>query len=679
MAHPAYPHLFQPLDLGFTQLANRLVMGSMHTGMEDFFWHYGELAAYFAERAESGIGLMITGGISPNRAGWVSPMAGEMRHIGHAAAHRRITRAVHGAGQGESKICMQILHAGRYGYHPFIVGPSDKASPITPFRPRRLSERAIRRTIADYIRAAHLARRAGYDGVEIMGSEGYLLNQFLAPRVNDRRDAYGGSREARQRIVSEIVAGIRAAVGPDFIIVYRLSMLELVEDGQSWDDIVALAQAVEAAGATLINTGIGWHEARVPTIVTRVPRAAFAEVTAKLKGAVALPLITTNRINDPGVAEALLASGTADMVSMARPFLADPAFAQKARDNRAADINTCIACNQACLDHTFKWQRASCLVNPRAGYETRLNFPPAATPKRVAVVGAGPAGLEAAMRCGQRGHSVVLFEQQAAIGGQFRLARAIPGKEEFAETLRYYERRLIQTGVDCRLNTTAGVEALAADFDTVILATGVVPRVPDIDGIDHAKVISYAQLVSGERRAGARVAIIGAGGIGFDVAEYLTHERPAPAEDRQRFFAEWGVDPTFDAPAGLVPPAPAPSPREVILCQRSTHKPGRDLGKTSGWAHRASLRHKQVETLVGVAYERIDDDGLHVRVDETARCLAVDHVVVCAGQERRRDLLGGLTARIGRKRVHVIGGAARAAELDAKRAIREAAELAARL
>ena len=676
MAHPAYPHLFEPLDLGFTQLANRLVMGSMHTGMEDFFWHYGELAAYFAERAASGIGLMMTGGISPNRAGWVSPLAGEMRHIGHVAAHRRITHAVHGAGQGQSKICMQILHAGRYGYHPFIVGPSDKASPITPFRPRRLSEGAIRRSIAYYIRAARLARRAGYDGVEIMGSEGYLLNQFLARRVNDRNDAYGGSREARQRIVTEIVAGIRAAVGPDFIIVYRLSMLELVDDGQDWDDIVALAQAVEAAGATLINTGIGWHEARVPTIVTRVPRAAFAAVTAKLKGAVALPLITTNRINDPGVAEALLADGTADMVSMARPFLADPAFAQKARDDRAADINTCIACNQACLDHTFKWQRASCLVNPRAGYETRLNFRPAAAPKRVAVVGAGPAGLEAAMRCGERGHCVVLFERQAAIGCQFRLARAIPGKEEFAETLRYYERRLAQTGVDCRLNTTADIDALAATFDTVILATGVIPRVPNID---HAKVISYAQLVSGARRAGARVAIIGAGGIGFDVAEYLTHERPAPAEDRHQFFAEWGVDPAFEAPAGLVAPAPAASPRDVILCQRSTHKPGRDLGKTSGWAHRASLRHKNVETLVGVTYERIDDAGLHIRMDGQERCLSVDHVVVCAGQERCRDLLEDLTARIGYKRVHVIGGAARAAELDAKRAIREAAELAARL
>ncbi|MES1953382.1 NADPH-dependent 2,4-dienoyl-CoA reductase [Salinisphaera hydrothermalis] len=674
-AHNAYPNLLAPLDLGCTTLRNRVLMGSMHTGMEDFFWHYDKLAAYYAERAAGGVGLIVTGGIAPNIAGWVAPLAGRMSHRGHVIPHRKITRAVHAEG---GHICMQILHAGRYGYHPFIVGASRRKSPITPFTPRALSERGVKRTIRDYIRAAELARDAGYDGVEVMGSEGYLINQFLVERTNDRHDAYGGSLENRQRMAIEIVEGIRAALGPDFILIYRLSMLDLVENGQRWDEIVRLARAIEAAGATLINTGIGWHESRVPTIVTRVPRAAFAWVTAKLKNEVDLPLVTTNRVNTPEVAESLLADGSADMVSMARPFLADPEFVNKARDNRAADINTCIACNQACLDHAFQNKRASCLVNPRAGRETELNFLPATRSRRIAVVGAGPAGLEAATRCAERGHDVTLFDEADEIGGQFNMAKRIPGKEEFHETLRYFGRRLEQTGVELRLNTTATADTLAADgFDEIVIATGVTPRRPAIEGIDHPKVASYIDILRGRHTAGRRVAVIGAGGIGFDVSEFLTHDRPAPSEDRELFFDEWGVDRTAAAAGGLIEPHPSPSPREVTLLQRSHDKPGRGLGKTSGWAHRASLKHKGVIMLSGASYERIDDDGLHLRIDNESRVLDVDTIVICAGQETRRDLTDALEAR--GLACHVIGGAKLAAELDAKRAIREAAELAARL
>lgn len=671
MSAPAYPHLFEPLDLGFTTLPNRLLMGSMHTGMEDFFWHYDELAAYFAERAAGGVGLIVTGGIAPNVAGWVSPLAGQMSHRLHVWPHRKITRAVHAEG---GKICMQILHSGRYGYHPFSVGPSDQQSPITPYKPRKLSTEAVKQTVADYIRCAELAREAGYDGVEVMGSEGYLINQFLAERVNDREDEYGGSVANRQRFAIEIVEGIRKAVGPDFILIYRLSMLDLVEGGQPWPEIVQLAQAIEKAGATLINTGIGWHEARIPTIVTRVPRAAFAGVTRKLREAVSLPLITTNRINAPDVAEALLADGTADVISMARPFLADPAFAHKAKHDNAADINTCIACNQACLDHTFKWKRASCLVNPRAGRETKLVFRPATTVKQVAVVGAGPAGLEAATRLAERGHQVTLFDQAGEIGGQFNLAKQIPGKEEFHETLRYYTRRLTQLGVQLRLNHPVAADDLQQSFEDVVLATGVLPRTPAIPGVDHPSVASYLDILTGARTAGARVAVIGAGGIGFDVSEYLTHERPSPAEDAQLFFKEWGVDPTFDAPAGLAPPQPSASPRQVFLLQRTDDKVGRGLGKTSGWAHRSSLKHKGVEMIAGATYEKIDDAGLHITVDGQTRCLNVDTVVICAGQESNRTLAETLAER--KVSTHVIGGAKLAAELDAKRAIREAAELA---
>ncbi|KEZ77019.1 FAD-dependent oxidoreductase [Salinisphaera hydrothermalis] len=674
-AHNAYPNLLAPLDLGFTTLRNRVLMGSMHTGMEDFFWHYDKLAAYFAERAAGGVGLIVTGGIAPNIAGWVAPLAGRMSHRGHVIPHRKITRAVHAEG---GHICMQILHSGRYGYHPFIVGASRRKSPITPFTPRALSESGVKRTIRDYIHAAELARDAGYDGVEVMGSEGYLINQFLVERTNDRHDAYGGSLANRQRMAIKIVEGIRAALGPDFILIYRLSMLDLVENGQRWDEIVRLARAIEAAGATLINTGIGWHESRVPTIVTRVPRAAFAWVTAKLKNEVDLPLVTTNRVNTPEVAESLLADGSADMVSMARPFLADPEFVNKARDNRAADINTCIACNQACLDHAFQNKRASCLVNPRAGRETELNFPPATRSRRIAVVGAGPAGLEAATRCAERGHDVTLFDEADEIGGQFNMAKRIPGKEEFHETLRYFGRRLEQTGVELRLNTTATADTLAADgFDEIVIATGVTPRRPAIEGIDHPKVASYIDILRGRHTAGRRVAVIGAGGIGFDVSEFLTHDRPAPSEDRELFFDEWGVDRTAAAAGGLIEPHPSPSPREVMLLQRSHDKPGRGLGKTSGWAHRASLKHKGVIMLGGASYERIDDDGLHLRIDNESRVLDVDTVVICAGQETRRDLADALEAR--GLACHVIGGAKLAAELDAKRSIREAAELAARL
>lgn len=671
MADTPYPRLFEPLDLGFTTLSNRVLMGSMHTGMEDFFWHYDQLAAYFAERAAGGAGLIVTGGIAPNRAGWVSPFAGEMSSRRHVPPHRKITRAVHAEG---GKICMQILHAGRYGYHPFVVSASARKSPISPFKPRALTTRGVERTIREFVRSAELARDAGYDGVEVMGSEGYLINQFLAPRTNARTDRYGGSTENRQRFAVEIVERIREAVGEDFILIYRLSMLELVEDGQTWDEIVALARKVEAAGATLINTGIGWHEARIPTIVTRVPRAGFSWITGRLKNEVGIPLCTTNRINTPEVAEQLLADGTADMVSMARPFLADAEFVNKAAEDRADEINTCIACNQACLDHTFKWQRATCLVNPRAGRETELNYLPTDSPKRIAVVGAGPAGLATSTVLASRGHAVTLYEAAGEIGGQFNMAKRIPGKEEFHETLRYYNRQIELTGVDLRLNTAVTAEKLAGNgYDDIVLCTGVHPRTPDIDGIDHPKVRSYLDVLLGDQPVGGRVAVVGAGGIGFDVSEFLSHG-VSPATDRTLFNSEWGVDTTLSERGALHDPAPEPSLRHIYLLQRTDDKPGRKLGKTSGWAHRASLKHKNVEMIQGVTYRRIDDDGLHITVDGEDRLLAVDHVVICTGQESRRELAEALADP-----PHIVGGAKLAAELDAKRAIREASELAAEL
>ncbi|MET0617007.1 MAG: NADPH-dependent 2,4-dienoyl-CoA reductase [Luteibacter sp.] len=669
----SYPHLLAPLDLGFTTLRNRVLMGSMHTGLEDKAADYDKLAAFFAERARGGVGLIVTGGIAPNIQGWLKPMSGTMSMPWHVGRHRKVTSAVHAEG---GKICMQILHAGRYAYQPLSVAPSKVKSPITPFTPRALGARGVERTIDAFVRSAKLARDAGYDGVEVMGSEGYLINQFLTARTNKRTDRWGGSAENRMRFPIEIVRRMREAVGKDFIIVYRLSMLDLVDDAQPWADIVTLGKAIEAAGATIINTGIGWHEARIPTIVTSVPRGAFSWVTRRMKGEVGIPLVTTNRINMPDVAEKILADGDADMVSMARPLLADPEWVNKARASRPQAINTCIACNQACLDHVFENRRASCLVNPRACHETELSILPAAAPKRVAVVGAGPAGLAASTTLAGRGHAVTLFDRASEIGGQFNMAKRIPGKEEFSETLRYFDHRLNETGVTRRLGTDATVDVLASgDFDTVILATGVLPRPLSIPGADHAKVLSYLDVLHGNAPVGARVAVIGAGGIGFDVSEFLTESAPSPTTDVTRWTKEWGVDMSMATPGGLMPAQPEKPDREVWLLQRSAGRPGARLNKTSGWVHRATLKNKRVKMVGGVTYERIDDTGLHVTIDGQAQVLEVDHVVVCAGQEPNRELHEALLAR--GVDVRLVGGADVAAELDAKRAIDRATRMAA--
>ncbi|HJU07567.1 MAG TPA: NADPH-dependent 2,4-dienoyl-CoA reductase [Rhodanobacteraceae bacterium] len=670
-----YPHLFAPLDLGFVTLPNRVLMGSMHTGLEDRARDYDKLAAYFAARARGGVALMVTGGVAPNIEGWLKPFSGTMSMRWHVARHRKLTRAVHTEG---GHICMQILHAGRYAVHPLSVAPSSIKSPITRFTPRALTRRGIERTIRAFVRSAQLAREAGYDGIEIMGSEGYLLNEFLVARTNTREDSFGGSLENRMRFPVEIVRRTRQAVGRDFIIIYRLSMLDLVDRAQSWEEIVALAKAIEGAGATLINTGIGWHEARIPTIVTSVPRAAFAWVTRRMKESVRIPLITTNRINMPDVAEALLARGDADMISMARPLLADPEWVNKARSGRADRINTCIACNQACLDHVFENKRASCLVNPRACFETELIVAPATQKKRLAVVGAGPAGLAAACTLAERGHTVTLYEHASEIGGQFNLAKRIPGKEEFAETLRYFSNRLCDLGVQLHLRARANAASLQAEnFAAVIIATGVTPRDPRIPGQDHRKVHGYADVVSGKVKIGRRVAIVGAGGIGFDVAEYLSQPPPSPATDIPRWMHEWGVDMTLAHRGGLSKPQIEPSPREIWLLQRTPGKPGKRLNKTTGWVHRATLKAKGVQMLGGVTYERVDDDGLHIRIDGKPRALQVDDVVICAGQESNRVLADELIAR--GVETHVVGGADVAAELDAKRAIAQATRLAATL
>ncbi|MDY4338854.1 NADPH-dependent 2,4-dienoyl-CoA reductase [Xanthomonas sp. LF07-6] len=672
-APAAYPHLFAPLDLGFTQLRNRILMGSMHTGLEDRARDFPKLAAYFAERAAGGVGLIVTGGFAPNVVGWLKPFGGKLSWPWEVRPHRQVTAAVHAHG---AKICLQLLHAGRYAYHPLSVAPSKLKAPINPFTPRALSARGVERQIDAYAHAARLAREAGYDGVEVMGSEGYLINEFIAPRSNRRNDAWGGDAAKRMRFAVEIVRRIRAACGPDFIIVYRLSLVDLVEDGSDWQEIVLQAQAIEAAGATLINSGIGWHEARVPTIATSVPRAAFAAVTAKLKPHVRLPLIATNRINMPDVAERILAGGGADMVSLARPLLADPEWANKAQRGQAQAINTCIACNQACLDHVFENKTASCLVNPRAAAETELNYLPTRAPKRIAVVGAGPAGLACATVAAQRGHRVTLFDSASEIGGQFNVAKRIPGKEEFHETLRYFRHQLDATGVELRLHTTADA-ALLADFDEVVLATGIVPRTVDFPGADHPSVVSYLDVLQGRVQAADKVAIIGAGGIGFDVGEFLVHAGESTALDPARWMAEWGVDPQFEGRGALCKPRPEPPARSVWLLQRSPGRPGARLGKTTGWIHRATLKAKGVTMLGGVEYLGVDDSGLRIRVDGAEQLLPVGTVVVCAGQEPRRDLQAALQAA-GRS-AHLIGGADIAAELDAKRAIAQGSRLAAQL
>ena len=680
MGEAAYPHLLAPLDLGFTTLKNRVMMGSMHTGLEDRFYHYGKLAAFYRERARGGVGLIVTGGISPNRQGWLLPFGGTLNVRGDLWNHRRVTRAVHEEG---GKILLQILHAGRYGYQPLVVSASNIKSPISPFRPRALSERGIEATIADYARCAALARRAGYDGVEVMASEGYLLNQFLCARSNRRQDRWGGPLENRMRLAVEVVRRIRDAAGADFILMVRLSVLDLVEGGNTWDEIVAVAQALQAAGATILNTGYGWHEARIPTIVTSVPRAAFAAIAGRLRQAVTIPVVASNRINMPDDAESLLARGDADMVSMARPFLADPDWVAKAQGGRSDEINTCIACNQACLDHTFANQRASCLVNPRACHETELVFRPTPRRRRIAVVGAGPAGLSAATVAAERGHAVTLFDAAEHIGGQFRVAMRIPGKEEFAETIRYFGRKLALSGVELRLGRRVSRDdLLAAGFDEVIVATGVRMRSPAIEGIAHPMVLSYLDVLQGRATAGARVAIIGAGGIGFDTAEFLLHDPAAPLPvSVGDWMQEWGVDPQVSTPGGLTAPV-APTPlRQLWLLQRKSTRPGAGLGKTSGWVHRATLARHGVTMMAGVQYERIDDAGLHITVGGERRLLAVDNVVICAGQESLAELMPPEGSREGGggPRFHKIGGAALAAELDAKRAIREGAELAARL
>ncbi|MDQ3158316.1 MAG: NADPH-dependent 2,4-dienoyl-CoA reductase [Actinomycetota bacterium] len=668
-----YPHLLSPLQVGTQTLRNRVIMGSMHTGMEDRAKHLDQLAAYFAERAKGGVALAVTGGYAPNWHGWLLPAGSLMASKRMADKHRVVTDAVH---EHDGKIAMQILHAGRYGYHPFQKGASKIKAPINPFTPKAMSTKEVDRTVDDFARAAKLAKHAGYDGVEIMGSEGYLINQFVTARTNNRSDRWGGNADNRMRFPTEIVQRVREAIGDDMLIIYRLSLLDLVDDAQSWDETVQLAKQVEAAGASIINTGIGWHEARIPTIVTSVPRAAFSWVTGKLRPEVGIPVMASNRINTPEVGEDILARGDADLISMARPLLADPDFVNKAAAGDGDLINTCIACNQACLDHTFKNKRASCLVNPRAGHETSLVLLPVRTARKVAVVGAGPAGLAAATELAGRGHTVELFEADAEIGGQFRLAMQIPGKEEFAETLRYFTRRIETTGVKLHLGRKATADDLA-DFDEIVISTGVVPRIPTLEGVDHAKVVSYAEVIKGHVAVGRRVAVMGAGGIGFDVSEFLLHDTN---ETLEHWMERWGVvDPSLER-GGLGTKLMAPAKREITLLQRKTTSLGKGLGKTSGWVHRATLKDSGVVMVPGVSYDRIDDDGLHITLNkgednEESKVLDVDTIVLCTGQESVRELLEPLEAA--GKSVRVIGGADVAAELDAKRAIKQATELAA--
>ena len=678
MSNQPYPHMMEPLDLGFTTLKNRVIMGSMHTGLEDRFWQMDKLAAYFAERAKGGASLVITGGYNPNKRGWFYPTAGLFNSYLDIPNHRKVTSAVHKEG---GKIALQILHAGRYSYHPFSLSASAKKAAINPFKPKAMSDKQIRSTIKDFAKTARLAKLANYDGVEVMGSEGYLINQFMALHVNQRKDKWGGSIENRMRFPVEIVKAIRKAVGEEFIILFRLSMMELVEGGMTAQEIVQTAKALEEAGVTIMNTGIGWHEARVPTIVTSVPRAAFREATARVKKELSIPVCASNRINTPDVAEDIISSGDADLVSMARPFLADPHFVNKAAEGRADEINICIACNQACLDHTFEMKRASCLVNPQACHETELVYIPVTNKKKVAVIGAGPAGLSASTVAAERGHDVTLYDMASEIGGQFNYAKQIPGKEEFYEMIKYYGRRVEVSGVKLKLNTKVDAEYLEkSGYDEVIVATGINPRMPPIEGIEHKKVLSYLDVLTGTE-VGKKVAVIGAGGIGFDVAEFLVHPgakadgvpRPQTVEE---WSEEWGVDINSDNPGQLVERKPHAPAREVYLLQRKKSPLGAGLNKTSGWVHRAVLKMKDVEMIGGVSYDKIDDAGLHITVDGEQRVLDVDNVVICAGQESRKDLY---TEDSSTANYHLIGGAEFAGELDAKRAIKQGAELAAAL
>ncbi|MCA3239424.1 MAG: FAD-dependent oxidoreductase [Curvibacter sp.] len=668
-----YPNLLAPLELGFTTLRNRVLMGSMHVGLEEVPNGFERMAAFYAERARGGVGLIVTGGIAPNERG--RPMKGGamLTTAAEAAHHRVVTDAVHQEG---GKIAMQILHFGRYSYQKDLVAPSALQAPINPFTPHALTTEEVEQTIHDFARCAGLAQQAGYDGVEVMGSEGYLINEFIAARTNHRDDAWGGSYANRIRFPVEIVRRVREKVGPNFIIIYRLSALDLVEGGSTLDEVVQLAQAIEAAGATIINTGIGWHEARIPTIATKVPRAAYAWVTQRLMGSVKIPLVATNRINTPEVAEQLLRDGFCNMVSMARPFLADPDFVRKAAEGKADEINTCIGCNQACLDHTFGGKITSCLVNPRACHETEIVITPAAKPKRIAVVGAGPAGLAFSVTAAQRGHTVELFEAASEIGGQFNIAKKVPGKEEFYETLRYFDRQLKLRGVKLSLNTRVSADALkAAGFDEIVLATGVTPRVPTIPGVNHSKVLGYLDVLRDGKPVGQDVAVIGAGGIGFDVSEYLMHSGSSPSVDAPKFYAEWGIDTSYAHAGGIQSPQVEAGPRKLHLLQRKESKVGDQLGKTTGWIHRTSLKARRVSMTPGVQYQKIDDTGLHICVGGEEKVLLVDNVVLCAGQEPQRELLAALQAA--GCCVHLIGGADVAAELDAKRAIHQGTTLAA--
>lgn len=669
-----YSNLLAPLDLGFTTLKNRVLMGSMHLGLEERPDGFKRMAAFYAERARGGVALIVTGGIGPNPEAAVFAGGALMVSEQDVANHRVVTEAVHAE---DGKICMQILHTGRYAYNPKLIAPSAVQAPINPFPPHEVTEDEIEQQIQDFVRCASLAKEAGYDGVEIMGSEGYFINQFIVNRTNKRDDRWGGEYENRIRFATEVVRRVREAVGLEFIIIYRLSMLDLVEGGSSYEEIVQLGQAIEQAGATIINTGIGWHEARIPTIATKVPRAAFTWATARVREALSVPVITSNRINMPDIAEQVLARGDADMVSMARPFLADPEFVKKTVESRADEINTCIGCNQACLDHIFVGKLTSCLVNPRACHETELNIIATDKPKKLAVVGAGPAGLAFATTAAQRGHDVTLFDAAEEIGGQFNIAKRIPGKEEFYETLRYFSRQIGLTGVKLQLNCRVDADMLnRSDFDEVVIATGIAPRTPDIEGIEHPKVLSYLDVMAGAD-VGHKVAVIGAGGIGFDISEYLSHQGVSTSQDIPAFMAEWGIDMTMQSRGGVegVEQVHQPSPREVWLLQRKNSKVGANLGKTTGWAHRLGLQNKNVQMIAGCEYQKIDDQGLHLSVAGESQLLAVDSIIICAGQEPLRELADAIQG----KTVHLIGGADVASELDAKRAINQGTYLAAEI